>query len=193
VTRNTSTVFKSKKYVVLRGLLDAATTSFYHEVAVSKAHAGTLAPGDRQVPGTPAAHGDPLMERLLEELRPAVERASGLELEPTYSYFRVYKRGDVLPPHRDRKACEVSISLCLGQRPARPWPLWIEGPDGVAAIRLKPGDALLYRGVECWHWRDAYDGEHVAQVFLHYVERGGRHAKRRYDGRGALYKKVKAR
>jgi hypothetical protein len=36
----------------------------------------------------PSAYADPTMEMLLEDLRPAVERATEM-LFPTYSYFRV--------------------------------------------------------------------------------------------------------
>jgi hypothetical protein len=39
----------------------------------------------------------------------------------------------------------------------QPWPLWIEGPLGRAAVELGPGDALLYRGIECAHWREPFE------------------------------------
>jgi hypothetical protein len=49
-----------------------------------------------------------------------------------------------------------------------------------------PGDALLYRGIDLFHWRDAYPGEALVQVFLHYVDRDGPHADRKFDGRPTL-------
>ena len=39
---------------------------------------------------------------------------TGLNLKPTYSYWRLYKTGDVLKRHKDRPSCEVSTTLCLG-------------------------------------------------------------------------------
>jgi hypothetical protein len=33
---------------------------------------------------------------------------------PTYSYARIYANGDELKKHRDRPACEVSVTLHLG-------------------------------------------------------------------------------
>jgi hypothetical protein len=143
-------------------------------------------PGDGQVAGTPAAYGDFFMDGLLNDLLPSIATASGLELFPTYSYFRVYKRGDVLRKHRDRPACEISVTLSLGYEPNRPWPIWIEGPRGNASVELARGDALLYRGLECTHWRDAFPGDRCAQVFLHYVDRNGPHAEWRFDKRPRL-------
>src|SRR5262249_2234011 len=92
-----------------------------------------------QVHGTPWAYADPLMEVLLEGLRRTVEHATGLSLFPTYAYFRVYKRGDVLERHRDRPSCEISVTLNLGCGPDEPWPIWIEGPMGTACITMRPG------------------------------------------------------
>src|SRR5712671_2297356 len=63
---------------------------------------------DRLVPDTPALYGEPRMEELLVTLLPRIEEASSLSLYPTYSYLRVYKRGDILPRHRDRPSCEIS-------------------------------------------------------------------------------------
>lgn len=127
-----------------------------------------------------------MMEGLLGDLFPEIERATGLALFPTYSYFRVYKSGDVLARHTDRPACEISVSLCLGYSPDKPWPLWIEGSSGAVPIELRPGDALLYRGMERAHWRSAFEGDYAVQVFLHYVDRNGPHASQRYDGRPGL-------
>ena len=36
-------------------------------------------------------------------------------------------------------------------------------------VVLKPGDLAIYKGCELNHWREAFEGEHCAQVFLHYA------------------------
>jgi hypothetical protein len=59
-------------------------------------------------------YGDPAFDGLLEYLRPRVQDQCGLRLLPTYSYFRMYKHGDVLRRHRDRPACEISVTLNIG-------------------------------------------------------------------------------
>jgi hypothetical protein len=132
------------------------------------------------------AYGDPVMEHVLERLRPSVEAIAGVSVYPTYSYVRLYAHGDALAAHRDRPACELSLSLSLGQEPPAPWPLWIRGPEGERAVALDPGDALLYRGIDCPHWREPLDGDWAAQVFLHYVDRIGPHAGWKFDQRASL-------
>jgi hypothetical protein len=178
--------FERQKYVVLRSLVKEPVLSTLYTYALERARSGTMDLDDAQAPGTPSAYGDPAMEILLEKLRPQAEAASRLCLYPTYSYFRVYKRGDVLAKHRDRPSCEISISLSLGYHAEKPWPLWLEGPMGVSCACLEPGDAALYRGLECVHWRDALEGDHAAQLFLHYVDRNGPYADWRFDKRQSL-------
>jgi hypothetical protein len=186
VTRNKGKLrayFDTHRYAVLRAALGSAACAKLSAYAVERARQGVLST-DQQVPGTPCAYGDPNMERLLTYLLPRLQDAIELTLWPTYSYFRVYKRGDLLPKHSDREACEISLSLCLGGSDA--WPLWIQGPMGTASIRLLPGDALLYRGIECPHWRRAFRGEWAVQAFLHYVDSNGPFADWKYDRRPSL-------
>ena len=141
---------------------------------------------DDTSPGALSAPGDVFMDGLLLDLLPMVERVSSLELFPTFSYFRVYHRGDVLEKHTDRPACEISLTLCLGYEAPHPWPIVIEGPNGVSRFELGQGDGLIYRGIDCPHWRDSFDGDHVAQVFLNYVDKNGPYAEWKYDKRPAL-------
>jgi hypothetical protein len=178
--------FERQRYVVWRSLLAPAEINQLYSYALLRARSGTMSLTDEQVPDTPSAGGDFIMDGVLQDLAPRVEQAIGLELYPTYSYFRVYKRGDVLARHADRWACEISLSISLGFVADRAWPLWIEGPLTAASVELNPGDALLYRGIECPHGRGAFDGELAAQLFLHYVDRHGPHAEWKFDKRPAL-------
>ena|ERR1700736_2570416 len=178
--------FASQRYLVWRSVVPGSHLSRLYRYACRRAEAGTMDLQDGQVPGTPSAGNDIMMDGLLEDLQPAVESVASVNLFPTYSYFRVYKRGDVLRKHTDRPACEISLSLCLGYAADRPWPIWIEGPAGVSRVELEPGDALLYRGTECPHWREACEADNVAQVFLHYVDQRGPHAEWKYDKRPSL-------
>ncbi len=181
-----SALFSRDRYVVLRAWLSEPQLSFTYRYVRKMEQRGFMRPGDEQVPGTPAGSGDWVMDGLLSDLLPAVEAASGLRLFPTYAYFRVYKPGDILKVHKDRPSCEVSITLCLGYSAPAPWPIWIAGPNGRSAVSLEAGDALLYRGMECEHWREPFEGDHQAQVFLHYVEQNGPCAKWKYDKRPGL-------
>ncbi len=183
--------FQDQKYQVIQTLLPAPLLHFAYRYALKKADFGSMHPEDSQVSGTPADYGDPIMEMLLEELRPQVELASGLNLFATYAYFRVYQRGAVLDKHRDRPACEISVTLSLGGESGdegdnQTWPILIENANGITAIHLNPGDALLYRGCEVAHWREAFEGNIQAQVFLHYVDQQGSYANWKFDQRETL-------
>lgn len=178
--------FARQKYAVWRSLLKNPELSHLYKYSLIRAESGTMRLNDSQAPGTPSAYGDFLMDGLLADLAPRAKQATGLKVFPTYSHFRVYKRGDVLSKHTDRPACEISVTLCLGYAAERPWPIWIESPAGTAGIELEPGDALFYRGIECAHWREPFEGEHMAQVFLHYVDQSGPHSGWKFDKRPEL-------
>ena len=178
--------FRQNGYVAFPQLIEPALADFLWSYVHTKFAGLLLSAGDRQVPNTPSGYGDPTFDGLLEYLRPRIEAQCGLSLYPTYSYFRLYKRGDVLKRHRDRPACEISVSLNIGQTPPEPWPIYVERDAGPCAALLAPGDALLYRGCDCFHWRDALQGDRLVQVFLHYVDRNGPHAGQKFDGRKTL-------
>jgi hypothetical protein len=181
-----SEVFARQSYLVLPALLKPALAKYLWSYVHTKFASLLLSPGDTQLPNTPSGYGDPTFDGLLEYLRPRVEERSGHRLLPTYSYFRLYKRGDILKRHRDRPACEISISLNIGQEPSDPWPLYVEGKSGPHGALLFPGDALLYRAIDLFHWREPYQGSKLVQAFLHYVDRDGPHANQKFDGRKSL-------
>ena len=124
---------------------------------------------DKQIPETYSHYSDLVMETLLEKLKPLMETETGTKLNPTYSYARIYKKGDVLERHKDRYSCEVSTTIHLG---GDPWSLSLE-PSGKEnkkgeEIKLGRGDMLIYHGCDLEHWREAFSGENCGQVFLHY-------------------------
>jgi len=56
------------------------------------------------------------------------------------------------------------------QTGADPWPLWFESPRGKRSVVLAPGDAVLFRGCELPHWRDAAPpGQLSTMLLFHYV------------------------
>ncbi|HEY1751142.1 MAG TPA: hypothetical protein VGG29_07755 [Caulobacteraceae bacterium] len=178
--------FQERGYVVAPALIDPGLRAFLWTYVQTRFASQLLGPGGQVAPGSLGAYADPAFEGLLEFLRPAVEGLTGLRLHPTYSFFRLYRRGNALRRHRDRPACEVSVSLAIGQAPAEPWPLWLDGGAGPYGARLAPGDALVYRGVDLAHWREPFEGEQLVQVFLHYVDRDGPYADERFDRRPTL-------
>jgi hypothetical protein len=195
--------FKEKKYTIKKGAISKEMARFLYEyVSLKRKVARTmfdvnyLSPyteyfgvwNDQQVPETYSHYSDIVMETLLEDLRSLMEKETGLVLLPTYSYFRIYKKGDILKRHKDREACSVSTTMNLG---GDPWPIFInpnqdeghtKGPHvGVHKIQeyvpsnspgvkveLEPGDMLIYSGCDLEHWREPFEGNNNAQVFLHY-------------------------
>jgi len=136
-------------------------------------------------------YGDPLYDSLLEVFRPMIEKIIVERLLPTYSFARLYKKGDALPPHKDRTSSEIGVSLNIGEefsavhekRPNYRWPLVVNGEPIVG----EQGDIILFKGIEQQHWRDSLQGDQQGQVFFFYVLQTKPYAKAcEFDGRPAL-------
>ena len=156
---------------------------------------------DKQIPNTYSHYADPVMETLLVKVLPKMQQETELDLIPTYSYARAYKKGDTLHRHKDRPSCEISTTINLG---GDPWPIFIDGtgannvinerqnlvkpgaPIGTKVL-LEVGDMLVYSGCELEHWREPFEGDICGQVFLHYNHVNGPFAdKNIFDGRPML-------
>jgi hypothetical protein len=207
--------FKTKKYQVIRGALSKELANFIfnymmlqrdavdfmlknNKVNPANPFIGTRT--DHQIPGAYSKYGDWVMEALLMFMIPIMKAKTGLELIPTYSYTRLYEKGNILNRHKDRRSCEVSTTMHLG---GDPWPIYIDptGADFVTGKRkngdgsyeeipqlkpgapkgvkvdLKIGDMLIYAGCALEHWREPFEGNVCSQVFLHYNHANGPFAK----------------
>lgn len=194
--------FQKNKYIVLRDILPkewcdivinyAKFQSFY---AFSPEKVDNA-----QVPNTHSKYADFLMESLLLYLQPLIEKSIDAQLLPTYSYYRVYKKGDILKPHTDRHACEVSVSIAFGWPNSEVWPFKLANKkeylhqeafslsvdEPYISVLLNPGDALVYAGPLVKHWRDPLESAAYVQAFFHYVYAEGSHASLKFDGRAAI-------
>lgn len=121
------------------------------------------------------SYGDPSFDILLVLLQQRMEKITGVELIPTYSYARLYEKGNELKKHKDRNSCEYSTTLNIG---GTPWPIYVEGKS----INLKPGDMLVYKGMELEHWRKPLKDGECGQIFLHWNNIRNKE-KQPYDGR----------
>ena len=206
--------FKTKKYQVIRGALSKELANFIFNYMMLQRDAvdfmlkhnklNPLNPfvgtrRDEQVPGCYSKYAEWAMETLLVYMIPIMKAKTGLELIPTYTYTRLYEKGNILKRHKDRPSCEVSTTLHLG---GDEWPIFINpdptrgnvyGPDlknhfeGVKAYKptrdkgtqvdLKVGDMLIYSGCDLEHWREPFEGTICSQVFLHYNHAKGPFAK----------------
>ena len=179
--------FKEKGYTVVKNAISKDLADFVTQYTlfdeIKNFDADTI-----MVPGAHAKYADPAIETLLVTLQPLVEKHTGKKIEPTYSFFRVYRPGNELFPHTDRPSCEFSVTLSLGYdyKEARyKWPIFIKGTP----IVLEPGDMVCYKGVELEHWREKFAAPEESwhsQAFLHYVDMEGPYAYCKYDGRESL-------
>ena len=163
------------KYQVIKGVVSYELANFIYNYFLLKREAveymyntnmtydsGMLGTWkDEQIPNTYSMYGDPTFDTLLMKVLPVMKRETGLDVVPTYSYARMYKRGDELKRHKDRPSCEISTTINLG---GESWPIFVEGTEVLHDI----GDMLIYEGCKLEHWREPFEGENCGQVFLHY-------------------------
>lgn len=206
--------FKEQKYTVIKSAISKELADFaYQYLLLKRKVARTLFDSnfippfetmlgvwnDAQVPETYSHYADILMETLLEKVKHIMQEKTGLKLLPTYAYARIYKKDDVLHRHKDRMSCEISTTMNLG---GDNWPIYLEpdetkgghGEDGVyksdntpgIKVDLEPGDMLVYSGCILEHWREKFEGDNCAQVFLHYNNVATQGETNKYDGRPHL-------
>ena len=187
-------IFQYKKYQVIKNAISYELANFIFNYFLLKRDAvkflyennitydtGLLGSwSDKQIPNTYSHYADHVMETLMMKVLPKMQQETGLQLVPTYSYARLYKKGDILKKHKDRPSCEISCTLNLG---GDPWSIFIEDTE----ILLKVGDMLVYSGCDLEHWREPFKGNICGQVFLHYNHINGPFAeKNKFDGRPLL-------
>lgn len=180
--------FASKKFTIVRGAVESELINFIKPYFLLN-EIKNPSMNDVQVPTAFSSYGDPMTETLLSRLQNIIEKNTQLDLLPTYSYYRNYRLGDVLHPHLDRPACEISATLCLGYSyddSEYAWPIFVDG----IGYELKPGDIAIYRGIECTHWRNKFNPpnplDYQIQTFLHYVDANGPYVDWKFDKRKGL-------
>jgi len=186
-TRN-QTLFEENGYVVVaRDFVPDEVAEVFTQYAIFQMINEPEIHGDSQVSGSYNKYIDTFAESLLHGCTSRVELHTGKKLIPTYSYYRVYKEGDILEDHEDRPACEISASIMMGFSHN----ITIEKCDynfclhGYVNGEKKyfphsATGAVIYKGCELTHGRDRFDvgeGSYQVQVFLHYVDKNGPYAK----------------
>jgi len=202
-----------KKYIVIRKILSKELVKIYYDYLINKEKVCVTLLDNRyinpfstdygffndpQVLNAYSTYGDLLFDNMMTDLKPRIEKETGLELSEMYSYARNYRQRDELTRHKDRGSCEISGTINLG---GDPWPIYIDpNPengefrthDGSPVARtntfkykpgelkyissgekgvevlLEPGDCMIYLGCECEHWRNPLLDKGCSQVFIHY-------------------------
>ena len=187
--------YKKNSYLIVKNAIPIDVANFVYDYFNMKRRAFITLKGtgyiskfdvdwgeyDAQVPTAYAHYADLAMETILDILTPKMSKLTKLDLTPTYSYARIYGKGDILHRHTDRYSCEVSTTLNLG---GDMWPIClIDKNKKHKEIKLNPSDMLIYNGCELEHWRDEFKGDICSQVFLHYNIKNNRADTNLYDNR----------
>jgi hypothetical protein len=207
--------FEKDGYLVVREFFDVTTidllsTYFKLKYNLIKTRADLLANhitliknGDNA--DSLAFYADTLVESVLSIYGSKTCNLLKCNLSPTYTYARIYEKGSFLRPHTDRNECEISATCPIYVSDYKPSKIFlsnfkkreiihkknftlgeIKALGEYTEVNLYPGDALFYKGVEHYHWREPLEGDYLIQFFMHYVNANGKYKNLIYDGRPHL-------
>lgn len=187
MTTNTKT-FQNLGYVQVNEALSLDIVNIITQYALFD-EMQNFSPDRVQVPNAHSKYADPAMESLLLHLHPIMEENTGLELYPTYSFYRVYRKGDELIKHKDRPSCEISCTMSFNfsyNSEEYNWPIFMNGNK----CNMSPGDMVAYKGCALDHWREPMnppnDNDWHVQGFFHYVDKNGPFSDFKYDKRNSI-------
>ena len=193
-----NTGFDKKGYLLAQNFFDTAMLGLLQEYFKIKYQIVKHHNFVRNEPGPYAVssgynfYADSLTESISINNLNKISKLLDIELLPTYSYTRIYEKDDVLVPHIDRPACEVSATCPIITSNDCPSVIYISNytfdrkKDKVittleevkkrgdySEVKLYPGDALFYKGCEKYHWREPLKEDLLIQFFRHYVDKNG--------------------
>ena len=175
--------FKQNNYVHVPNLVSSDISNFLYNYLIIKSCTNVeFGEYAASVDYMRYCYADIAIETLSSVLLDKISHVTQKKLCPTYSYCRVYTKGEILKPHRDRESCEYSATVNFG---GDPWPIYFgdlnkdedmdNGYTLKKEITLNPGDGIVYMGEKLVHWRNKFKGDHCAQAFLHYIDVDGPH------------------
>jgi hypothetical protein len=174
IVSTTCPQFQSEGYAPVGRLIHpfhiAALRRYYRH----QLRTGKLRLGDDQCSLRSISYNDPVARFFHQQLTQAITAFAGEPLKASYVYLASYQPGAILDRHTDRAQCDFSITLCLDYSPeprhATPWPLQLHKESSTVKVFQAIGDALLYRGCQLPHSREALPPGHTStSIFFHYV------------------------
>ena len=136
-------------YVIERNFLNNDTTSILNLYSFKSVQDQISVPGD---PRDEVEHvnswnlnSHAAFDSILFSSTEKMIQKCEVELIPTYYYARIYLRNADMNGHRDRKSCQFSASINLGQ--SHNYPIYIENKKTgtYTEVDLQPGDALIHK------------------------------------------------
>ena len=119
-------MFKKNKYAVIKKAICKDQATFIYNYFLMKRQVydtclkerfispyevllGYYENANEQIPHTYSCYSDIVMETLMLKCQPIMEKTTGLKLQPSYTYARIYKKGDVLKRHKDRFSVKYQL------------------------------------------------------------------------------------
>jgi len=135
-----------------------------------------------QVKNSKFVYNNNCLKKLHVIVKNRIQEETGLDLYMTYNFARVYFNGNVLDPHYDRPACEISVTMNIGGN--ADWSIYFLIDNEEKEICLKPNEAIAYKGCDLLHWRYPFEcdeNEYLCQCFFHNVIKNGKYDDYKYD------------
>lgn len=144
---------------------------------------------------THGVYGDTLAESLLGFYWEVIEAFTGMELLPSYSYYRVYRPGGELKRQKWGSTSEICLILCLGNgygvkgKESSFWPLNLDLTNDelkpYVCKDLVPGEMLVIKSSEYEFWREKFRlGSWHSEMYFFYADRSKVGSEKiRFDGR----------
>ena len=194
--------FEKNGFLIIRNFFDETTVNLlqsyfnikltsinYNEYERCKHKKFTFEDGD-VASSSFVYYADHLIESISLNNIKKISNLLGLNLSPTYSFARIYEKGNYLIPHVDRSSCEISATCPVLTYNNMPSTIFISNvikgdEPGKYSLEevlkrgeytqadLHPGDALFYKGCERYHWRDKLESDYLIQFFMHFVQKDG--------------------
>jgi len=164
--------FTKKGFIVVNGILNQQLLSFLKissEIIDNLAHEEK---GNEVITGssTNGQYSSIIGDTLLTYLTPYFSKISQKNLIPTYSYFRTYKKGAKLEPHKDRPSCQYSATIQINRSKDENWSFYIQNDQSSFITNPSLGQLVFYKGEEVLHWREPLKYDLSTHLFLHWVD-----------------------
>lgn len=163
-------------YAVLDDLLPGAHVTALARYFAELTEQGYLALHTHHGLRRNTAHNHPVAKFWHAQLNERISQLAGRPTKPSYSFVSRYHTGGDLYWHTDRDACEYTVTVLLDYAPLdadgrSAWALNVRGRDGkLLAIHQKIGEALIFRGRELLHGREALpEGHRSDSLLFHFV------------------------
>jgi len=163
--------------------LDSSRKKRYKDCNVPDTEDNKFAFNDGMITKSYSEYSPVFTDNILIAIHPKIEQHLDLQLYPVCGYARIYYKHSSMYRHKDREACEYSITFPIKQDDG-PWDIWLKNKDNIdVEVKLELGDILIYKGCELPHWRFPLEGNEHYQIMLHYVNANGPFKHRKYDNK----------